>query len=57
MIESVIIGGLHQNTLGVVRSLGETGQVSIKVLLVGKGIKKNNIISKSRYVKKVLLIM
>ena len=40
MIESVIIGVLHQNTLGVVRSLGETGQVSIKVLLVGKGIKK-----------------
>lgn len=50
----VIIGGLHHNTLGVIRSLGETSHASVnmKVLLVGKGIHKRNIISESRYIKR-----
>ena len=53
-LDVVIIGGLHHNTLGVIRSLGENSYttVNISVLLVGKGINKNNIISKSKYVNK-----
>ncbi len=51
-MEAIIIGALHHNTLGVVRSLGESNeiQVNIKVLLVGHGISDRNIITESRYV-------
>lgn len=47
----VVIGGLHHNTLGVVRSLGEEGIKSnnIVVVLTGERIPKENIISKSKY--------
>ncbi|BFK64090.1 hypothetical protein I2700191B6_04430 [Dorea formicigenerans] len=50
----VIIGGLHHNTLGVIRSLGEEGIKSNNMIIVlsGKEIKKENIISKSKYIIK-----
>lgn len=53
-IDVVVIGSLHHNTLGVVRSLGEAGieESNIYVLLVGNNFSKNNIITTSKYVKK-----
>lgn len=47
----IIIGGLHHNTLGVIRSLGEDGIKSnnMIIVLIGKNINKKNIISKSKY--------
>ena len=50
----VIIGGLHHNTLGVIRSLGEQGvpAANIKVLLVGAGIEDDSFIARSKYVIK-----
>ena len=52
IFDIVIIGGLHHNTLGVLRSLGEQGVHcdNINVLIVGKNIHKNNIISSSKYI-------
>lgn len=48
----IVIGGLHHNTLGVIRSLGEAkvAKDDLKVLLVGARIKKDNYISKCKYV-------
>lgn len=47
----IIIGGLHHNTLGVIRSLGEDGikPNNMIIVLIGKHINKKNIISKSKY--------
>lgn len=54
----IIIGGLHHNTLGVVRSLGEARvkKANIMVLLVGDNIPKKNIITASKYVLKSNII-
>lgn len=51
-INVVVIGGIHHNTLGVIRSLGEGGIPSsnIHVLLISPDKDKTNIISKSIYV-------
>ena len=53
-ISVVIIGGLHHNTLGVLRSLGESNidKSHIQILLVDENPKRNNIISASKYVDK-----
>lgn len=53
-IKVVIIGGIHHNTLGVIRSLGEIGILDkhVKVILVDDHFKKKNIISSSKYVNK-----
>lgn len=53
-MEAIVIGGLHHNTLGVIRSLGEDSemQINIKALLVGKINREKNIISKSKYINK-----
>ena len=47
----IIIGGLHHNTLGVIRSLGEDGikPNNMIIVLIGKHINKKNVISKSKY--------
>ena len=49
----IIIGSLHHNTLGVVRSLGEAeiSSENIWVLLVSNERRSKNIISSSKYVK------
>ena len=49
----VIIGGIHHNTLGVIRSLGEAGVSSntLHVLIVSKEYNPKNILSTSKYVK------
>ena len=51
-LNSVVIGGLHHNTLGVIRSLGEAGisKNNINVLIIGKDVPQSNIISKSKYI-------
>ena len=48
----VIIGSIHHNTLGVIRSLGEAGmdKECLRVLIVGENIDSVNLISKSKYV-------
>lgn len=53
-INVVIVGGVHHNTLGVIRSLGEEriSRENIHVLLIGESISNQNIISSSRYVVK-----
>lgn len=53
-MEAIVIGGLHHNTLGVIRSLGESREmpINIKVLLVGLMDREKNIILKSRYINK-----
>lgn len=50
----VVIGGLHHNTLGVIRSLGEAGvpKNNINVIIVENTINKNNFVAKSKYVSK-----
>lgn len=49
----VVIGSLHHNTLGVIRSLGEGGILpeNIVALLVSKERNTNNLISSSKYIK------
>ncbi|MBR3099249.1 MAG: hypothetical protein IKH18_06730 [Clostridia bacterium] len=51
-INVVVVGSLHHNTLGVVRSLGEAGiqNSRICVLLVDKQHVKKNLVSESKYV-------
>lgn len=51
-IRVVVIGGLHHNTLGVIRSLGEKGVTSsnIDVLLVEQSVSEKNYIAKSKYI-------
>lgn len=53
-INVVVIGSIHHNTLGVVRSLGEGGihADNIRVLLVTQNTSKKNIITSSKYIKK-----
>ena len=50
----VVIGGLHHNTLGVIRSLGEAKEsnIEIVVLIVGEHINRSNFISVSKYVNR-----
>ena len=53
-IKVVVIGSIHHNTLGVIRSLGEIG-IDIKnihVLLVSNSISEKNMITVSSYVTK-----
>lgn len=52
VIKVMIVGGLHHNTLGVIRSIGESGvsRENIKVVIVEKNYKKWNIISTSKYI-------
>lgn len=53
-IRVLVIGSLHHNTLGVVRSLGEAGiqNSKLRVLLVAKEHAEKNLISSSKYVDK-----
>lgn len=48
----IVIGGLHHNTLGCIRALGEAlgEKCNIHVLVVGTNLKNPNILSKSKYV-------
>lgn len=52
-ISVIIIGGVHHNTLGVVRSIGDSpiDRKKIYLLLVGKDAKEKDFISKSKYIK------
>lgn len=60
LMNIVIIGGLHHNTLGVLRSLGENGcsKNNLDMILIGDDIDDNNFISKSKYIdsKRVLCV-
>ena len=51
-IKVVVIGGLHHNTLGVIRALGEKGitSLNIDVILVEQNVNKKNFIAKSKYI-------
>lgn len=51
-IKVVVIGGLHHNTLGVIRALGESGIPvnNINVILVEHEITDKNFIAKSKYI-------
>ena len=53
-IKVVIIGGVHHNTLGVVRSIGDSPirKQHIILILVGSDAKDNDYISKSKYLDK-----
>ena len=53
-IKAIIIGGLHHNTLGVKRSLGEAGikKDNIHVLIVEKNAIKKNFVAASKYIAK-----
>ena len=46
-ISAVIVGGLHHNTLGVIRSLGEEGipKSNIRVLIVEEKYSNSNFLS------------
>ena len=47
----IVLGGVHHNTLGVVRALGQKGlQEFLFVILIGKS--ENNLISVSKYINK-----
>lgn len=51
-ITAVVIGGVHHNTLGVVRSLGQAGvgKRRIKLMLVGGAPDARDVVSTTRYV-------
>lgn len=51
-IKVVVIGGLHHNTLGVIRAVGEAGIAAknINVILVDHNIDDRNFIAKSKYI-------
>lgn len=49
MHQVLVIGGIHHNILGVIRSLGFASIPDIKIILVGDG---PDFISRSKYVKK-----
>lgn len=53
-IKVVIIGGVHHNTLGVVRSIGDSPipKQNMMLILVGLNAKNNDFVSKSKYVDK-----
>lgn len=53
-LKVTIIGGLHHNTLGVIRALGQKNikRDNIDVLIIADRFCKNNIISMSNYVAK-----
>lgn len=47
----IVLGGVHHNTLGVVRALGQKGlQDFLYVILIGNS--KRNLVSSSKYIKK-----
>ena len=48
----IVIGSLHHNTLGVIRSLGEAGisNQNVDILIVAKNHDLNNLITNSKYV-------
>lgn len=48
----IVIGSLHHNTLGVIRSLGESGisNQNVDILIVAKNHDLNNLITSSKYV-------
>jgi D-aspartate ligase len=52
-----IVGGLHHNTLGVIRSLGENGisKKNISVLILAKTFPEKNIITQTRYLDRSML--
>ena len=54
VIYATVIGGLHHNTLGVIRALGEKGILKdkIDVLIIANNPSRRNIISACRYVSK-----
>lgn len=49
MIEAIVIGGNHHNTLGVIRSLGEKG---LHPLVIIESKEKHPYVAKSRYIRK-----
>ena len=53
-VQVVVIGSIHHNTLGVIRSLGEAGisAENIRVILVTSNMNKN-MITVSTYVDKI----
>lgn len=51
--QTIVIGGNHHNTLGVIRSLGLADTTDIKLILVGKD---DDFVSRSKYVKKKNII-
>lgn len=53
IINVVVIGGLHHNTLGVIRSLGECKDavINMKAIIITEDSGRTNIISSSRYIK------
>ena len=53
-LKVVVIGGLHHNTLGVIRSLGENGvfKSNIEIIILDDLCPLNNIISSSKYTDK-----
>ena len=52
--EVVVVGGVHHNTLGVVRSLGQCKEANIiiNLIVVDDDAPKTNLVSSSKYVKK-----
>jgi len=50
----VIIGGIHHNTLGVIRSMGQAGITpeNIELILIDKNNGVNDFVSKSKYIQK-----
>lgn len=55
IIEAVVVGGIHHNTLGVIRSLGDNKVVKFNVflLLIDPDLRVNNYVAKSKYVKTI----
>lgn len=51
-IVTVVIGEVHHNTLGVIRSLGEAGiaKNNLFLIMIGKDAEKSDFVSKSKYV-------
>lgn len=53
-INVVVIGGVHHNTLGVIRSLGESRRIrfDIDVIIIDEHLNRKNFVVSSKYIKK-----
>ena len=49
----LIVGGIHHNTLGVIRAIGESGipRENIFLVLIDERLRYSNFVQKSRYIK------
>ena len=54
ILNAVVVGGIHHNTLGVIRSLGDNkiSKINITLILIDEKLRRKNFVTSSKYIKK-----